>query len=115
MGSQQVRLSKAGRFNHSLKNPERIHGGGGDGREGGGGGIRSGLGDAFTQAAGVIAVEGFAEAFLQTVFLRVGGDHPAPSHGLEKALGQADLPKEGQGGKSGTKAFQEFLKYWLRD
>ena len=115
MGSQQVRLSKAGRFNHSLKNPERIHGGGGDGREGGGGGVGPGLGDALTQAAGVVTVKSFAEAFFQTVILRVGGDHPAPSHGLEQALGQADLPKEGQGGKSDEKAFQEVLDCWLKD
>ncbi len=115
MGSQQVRLSKAGRFNHSLKNPERIHGGGGDGREGGGGGVGPGLGDALTQAAGVVAVEGFAEAFFQTVILRVGGDHPAPGHCLQEPLRQSDLPEKGQGGKSGTKVFQEFLKYWLRD
>ena len=86
MGSQQVRSSKAGRFDHSLKNPVGIDGGRGNGSQGGGSSIGSGLGDALTQAAGVVAVKGFAEAFLEAGLLGVGGDHPTPGQRLQEPL-----------------------------
>ena len=64
------------------------------------------MGDAFAKTAGVMAVESLAEAFLQPGLLGVRSDHPTPGDGLEKSLGQADLPSEDKGGKDGGESFQ---------
>jgi hypothetical protein len=53
----------------------------------------------------VLSVESFPQPFPETGFLGVGGDHPTPCNRLEKALGQTDLPSEGQGHKKGEETF----------
>jgi hypothetical protein len=52
-----------------------------------------------------MAVKGFAQTFLKSGLLGVGSDHPTPSHGLEKSLGQANLPSEDKGGKTCERSF----------
>jgi len=53
----------------------------------------------------VLSVESFPQPFPESGFLGVGGDHPTPCDRLEKALGQTDLPSEGQGHKKGAETF----------
>ena len=44
----------------------------------------------------MLPVESFPQPFPESGLLGVGGDHPTPCNRLEKALGQTDLPSEGQ-------------------
>jgi len=53
----------------------------------------------------VLSVESLPQPFPKSGFLGVGGDHPAPCNRLEKALGQTDLPSEGQHHKKGAETF----------
>jgi hypothetical protein len=48
-----------------------------------------------------------AQTFLEADLLGVRSDHPPPGHGLEKALGQADLPSQGKGGEEGGETIQD--------
>ncbi len=87
--------------------PEEVERGGSDRRESGRGGVRPALGDALAQTAGVVAVKSLAQTFLEADLLGVRSDHPPPGHGLEKALGQADLPSQGKGGEEGGETIQD--------
>ena len=53
----------------------------------------------------MLSVESFPQPFPESGFLGVGGDHPTPCNRLEKALGQTDLPSEGQDHKKGAETF----------